>query len=148
MGESSEDTVYRDLQLGISFSYHPKSYSPPYNFDPDTGTVAKNAAGMLRLDKLPRMNGTANGYVNITNAKDSSTSYLDEEYEKVSTNGLCTVTSRGTIAGQKSLWYQCAEMGDSEMVIVSHPKGGFLKIEGTFTGDAFRDLVQSLKFVE
>ncbi len=150
---SGKREVYNNPSFGLGFAYDAESYTAPKIIQEQNPNYNNQKSTVIILqDVSPRTVSTARSSVRIYKETGRPTNFLDQELKALPKYdpgvGGCQVISRAAIDSQAALHYQCSELGDTETVLILHPDGSYIRIQGVFTNESFMALVNSLKFVK
>ncbi len=142
---------YNNSDYGIKFKYNQEAYTAPKiikETNPANNNTLQNVI-ILSDNSYVGEWETATGYVRIYRENNRPDNFLAQEEKRVLSyqDAPCVILSKADIDGQSALRYKCSEMGDGETVLIKHPKGFYIRVEGAFTKKYFDELVKSISLL-
>jgi hypothetical protein len=140
--------TYSNQEFGLSFIYNREVYQAPILLSTKEAQLpAEYGKTYLSLnDNLIPDVETAKGHVSIYKMVGKSESFIDQEVKRLASTD-CKVISKNNIDGQKAFWYECPGMGDTQTVLIWHPKGYILMLDIAFPYIYSDELVKSIKLL-
>lgn len=142
---------YKNFDFGIKFEYNQEAYTDP-KIIKETNPANNNQEGdviAMRDNSYVGVWETATGYIRIYRENNRPVNFLAQEEKRALSyqDSPCVILSRENIDGQPALRYKCSEMGDGETVLIKHPKGFYIRVDGAFTKKYFDELVKSISLL-
>ncbi len=144
---------YVSQSFGISFTYNVEAYTAPQVIQEENPNYNSTKTSIIVLGDniFPQDFATAKAYVRIYKEAGRPADFINQEVKSLPKYeegiGGCKILDNNSVDGQPSVHYQCSELGDTHTVLIKHPDGSFIRVQGAFAGNDYLELVKSIKFI-